>query len=1063
MRWLRYALATAPPILLPFAGALRLQSPQMSQVAAHASLSVLERCDAIRSPPEDKREYRWLRASNGLRILLVHDAATEKAAAALEVFSGHFSDPPERPGLAHFTEHMMFLGTGRFPEEGAFKSFLQKHGGSSNAFTGMEATGYHFVVERKALREALSHFSSFFSEPLLREDSCTREMNAVDSEFRRNLQSDLRRIFQLVKATASDEHDFRKFSTGNLETLTAADVEGAPAPHEAVRSFYEAHYRPDRMCLAVLGREDLDTLQAWVLDEFNTLQPPAATPAAAPAALPELPAALGAPLSAAQLGGKLCAQPVRESRSLRIMWTIPPERHFAASKATNVLSQLLSHEGEGGLSWLLTRTLQPPLATSVSGNTIYSLSDASVYGVSVSLTPEGLARHEEVCAHIYGYLRLVANSAAAAAAADAGASADAAADASAAAAQGASPLEGLHRENARMAALSFEYAEAAEPLALCKAAVSRMRTTLPESLLWQPFDWGNSCDLAAVGELLGRLTPDAGALLLVGGGLVDPEGAAYAKERYYGTPHDLTPVPAATLATWAAATPHPALSLPPANPFLPDNLALVQPAAEPSLVQRPRAPTPLLTPAEATEAMAAATPVAVEAAEGAEGAEADEGLAVWHLDSADFARPRATVLLLLRTPQVAGSARAAVLTTMLAELLEDGLAAPLAPAADAGVGWAVAPHPGGLLVQASGYSQHVPTLSLELAARLRDFAPDEERFGVVREQLERSMRNRQQERPLWHAQYELASRLTSQGGAPSVHHSAALAFIEGGAATGCTAEAVAQHAAALRASHFSEVFAYGNLLPAEAVELGRKWRATLGAAPLAPTAAPMPVGELLAAADEGGEAVRLTTTLVNADESNCGIEVHLQVAAAPSVADEARLLALAQLASKDAFHELRTVRQLGYVVQCGVRGIARARGLSVHIQSAVRTPPQLEAEIEEWLVSFRGGALANLTDTSLAEYTAAVAANLEEPPKRLSDETGSMWSEIVQRTHRWDHARRLADEVRAVTVPQLLEFFDLRMAEGAPQRRLIVSHAWSPNAAAADAAGALADGGDEAA
>ena len=182
------------------------------------------------------------------------------------------------------------------------------------------------------------------------------------------------------------------------------------------------------------------------------------------------------------------------------------------------------------------------------------------------------------------------------------------------------------------------------------------------------------------------------------------------------------------------------------------------------------------------------------------------------------------------------------------------------------------------------------------------------------------------------------------------------------------------------------------------------------------------------------------------------------MAASPSLGDEARLLGLAQLASKDAFHELRTVRQLGYVVQCGVRGIARTRGLSVHIQSAVATPPQLEAEIEDWLRGFRAGALAELTDASLAEYVSAVAANLEEPPKRLSDETGLMWSEIVQRTHRWDHARRLADEVRSLTVAQLLEFFDLRMADGAPRRRLVVSHAWSPTAAA----GAAADDCDKA-
>ena len=56
-----------------------------------------------------------------------------------------------------------FLGTESFPEEGAFKAFLQKHGGSSNAFTGMETTGFHFVLQERALRPALKHFSSFFT------------------------------------------------------------------------------------------------------------------------------------------------------------------------------------------------------------------------------------------------------------------------------------------------------------------------------------------------------------------------------------------------------------------------------------------------------------------------------------------------------------------------------------------------------------------------------------------------------------------------------------------------------------------------------------------------------------------------------------------------------------------------------------------------------------------------------------------------------------------------------------------------------------------------------------
>jgi secreted Zn-dependent insulinase-like peptidase len=102
-------------------------------------------------------------------------------------------------------------------------------------------------------------------------------------------------------------------------------------------------------------------------------------------------------------------------------------------------------------------------------------------------------------------------------------------------------------------------------------------------------------------------------------------------------------------------------------------------------------------------------------------------------------------MVLLRTPAVAGSARASVLTSLLVELLEDALEAPLAAAAEAGVSWGVAGLPGGLLLQASGYSQHVPRLSRDLAAHLAAFAPDGARFGVKREMLERGLRNRQQE------------------------------------------------------------------------------------------------------------------------------------------------------------------------------------------------------------------------------------------------------------------------------------------------------------------------------
>ena len=66
---------------------------------------------SIIKSPDDDRLYRGLNLPNGLKVVLVSDPTTDKAAAALDVHVGHMSDPWNLPGLAHFLEHMLFLGT----------------------------------------------------------------------------------------------------------------------------------------------------------------------------------------------------------------------------------------------------------------------------------------------------------------------------------------------------------------------------------------------------------------------------------------------------------------------------------------------------------------------------------------------------------------------------------------------------------------------------------------------------------------------------------------------------------------------------------------------------------------------------------------------------------------------------------------------------------------------------------------------------------------------------------------------------------------------------------------
>ena len=142
----------------------------------------------IQISPNDKRSYRYLTLKNGLAVVLVHDIETEKSSACVDVRVGSMADPKEMPGLAHFLEHMLFLGTESYPVENAYSSFLNSHGGMSNAYTDQENTVYYFDVQNNAFEEAMNMFSAFFTCPLFSEAATARETNAVDSENQKNLQ-----------------------------------------------------------------------------------------------------------------------------------------------------------------------------------------------------------------------------------------------------------------------------------------------------------------------------------------------------------------------------------------------------------------------------------------------------------------------------------------------------------------------------------------------------------------------------------------------------------------------------------------------------------------------------------------------------------------------------------------------------------------------------------------------------------------------------------------------------------------------------------------------------------
>ncbi|KUF87995.1 hypothetical protein AM588_10001665 [Phytophthora nicotianae] len=105
---------------------------------------VVQTRDGIDVSSLDERQFKYLTLPNALHALVVSDPSTETASAAMDVRVGFHSDPDDIPGLAHFCEHMLFMGTAKYPDENSYSVFLNAHGGSSNAFTSGRDTNYYF-------------------------------------------------------------------------------------------------------------------------------------------------------------------------------------------------------------------------------------------------------------------------------------------------------------------------------------------------------------------------------------------------------------------------------------------------------------------------------------------------------------------------------------------------------------------------------------------------------------------------------------------------------------------------------------------------------------------------------------------------------------------------------------------------------------------------------------------------------------------------------------------------------------------------------------------------------
>ncbi|KAK6481984.1 insulin-degrading enzyme-like isoform X1 [Huso huso] len=347
--------------------------------------------DIIRSP-EDKRLYRGLEFANGIHAILISDPTTDKSSAALDVHIGSLSDPHNISGIAHFCEHMLFLGTEKYPKENEYSQFLSEHAGSSNAFTSGEHTNYYFDVSHEHLAGALDRFAQFFLCPLFDESCKDREVNAVDSEHEKNLMNDAWRLFQLEKATGNPNHPFSKFGTGNKLTLeTRPSKEGIDIRQELLK-FHSNSYSSNLMALCVLGRESLDDLTSMVVKLFSEVENKNVP-------VPEFPEH---PFQEEHLRQFYKVVPIKDIRNLYVTFPIPDLQKHYKSNPGHYLGHLIGHEGPGSL---LSELKSKGWVNTLVGGQKEGAKGFMFFIINVDLTEEGLLHVEDIIFHMFQYIQ----------------------------------------------------------------------------------------------------------------------------------------------------------------------------------------------------------------------------------------------------------------------------------------------------------------------------------------------------------------------------------------------------------------------------------------------------------------------------------------------------------------------------------------------------------------------------------------------------------------------------------------------------------------------------------
>lgn len=497
----------------------------------------------MKKSPNDSKQYQTITLTNGLRVLLVHNSESSKSAAALAVNVGHFDDPVHRQGLAHFLEHMLFLGTEKFPDGSEYQKFINEHGGSNNAWTATEHTCFFFDIGHQHFSSAIERFGEFFTAPLLSEEFVNKERKNIDAEFKLKLKDDIRRLYDVHKETINQAHPFAKFSVGSSETL--ADKAGYNLRDE-VCSFFEKNYQAHFMTLVLEGPQMLSELASLATMHFSKIK----SNGLAKAKISE-------PLYHVEHQQKwISVQPVKNDQQLIISFAMPSIDQFYRHKPESILAYLIGHEGPGSILSLLKSKQWALSLTAGSGVNGSNFKD---FNISISLSDLGAQHVNNIVSIVFSYLNLLKRA----------------------------PLnEQYYQEKKALAELSFSYQEKLSPLDSVSQLVINMQHYPEQDYIFGDYVMDGQNE-AALNTLLGYMTATNLRIISIS---KDAHSEPHKHtSKWYKVPYSVSNIKAEQIEQWQKAPYLNELALPHKNPYI---------VARPELIKAESDKNTVLTPPE---------------------------------------------------------------------------------------------------------------------------------------------------------------------------------------------------------------------------------------------------------------------------------------------------------------------------------------------------------------------------------------------------------------------------------------------------------------------------------